>query len=32
MDITLGQLFRKNDLPYITWEVSAINRYPDAVP
>ena len=31
MDITLGQLFRKNDLPYITWEVSAINRYPDAL-
>jgi hypothetical protein len=31
MDITLGQRFRKNDLPYITWEVSGIHRYADAL-
>lgn len=31
MDIALGQRFKKNDLPYVTWEVSAIHRYPDAL-
>jgi hypothetical protein len=30
MDVTLGQRFRKLDLPYITWEVTAVLRGSDA--
>jgi hypothetical protein len=30
MDVTPGQLFRKLDLPYITWEVSEVLRGSDA--
>jgi hypothetical protein len=30
MDVTPGQRFRKLDLPYITWEVTAVLRGSDA--
>jgi hypothetical protein len=30
MGITLGQRFRKLDVPYITWEVTAVLRGSDA--
>jgi hypothetical protein len=29
MEVTPGQRFRKLDLPYITWEVSAVHRGSD---
>ena len=30
MDVSPGQRFRKLDLPYITWEVTAVLRGSDA--
>jgi hypothetical protein len=30
MDVSPGQRFRKLDLPYITWEVTAVRRGSDA--
>ena len=30
MDVAPGQLFRKLDMPYVTWEVTAVLRGSDA--